>query len=855
MAADQRLVERMHERIERLGKVLWRREAGEDRLSLTYWRSRILRGMLLLVAVMTTFLIVPDIIHEFSPGPATWSGVAVDIAAYGLILVLAFIRLPFRARATLAVLVCYVYGAVLLARGGFSGTGPYFLFAAPILTALLFGLRSAMSLQVVVALTLLAGAGIHGMAIPGRPDEANGPLVWSLVYGNFLMLGTVLALALALLLQGFESAATEARETKERFRSLVEHISDGIAVVDAEGIVRYQTPAVARLTGHSAEDRVGASGFTFIHPDDISVAREALARVRQRPGALETVELRLRHRNGSVATVDMTAKNLLEHAAVRGIVVTYHDITQRVHAERRLEESEKRYRLMVEGSEEVFFFEHDAEHRFTYLSPSVQPVLGYEPEELLGRPYETLLIPGTDEEAVQERTATALKTGRSGGFYSTTVRSRSGEAVVLEIVERPVIRDGTIVGLQGIARDISGKKKLEDQFRQAQKMEALGRLAGGVAHDFNNILTTILGQTQLFLDEQGDRFAEAGELHEVVKAAERARDLTRQLLAFSRQQFTQHRVVALNRELRDMEKMLGRLIGEDLELVADLAPDLQNIEVDPSQIHQVVLNLAVNAKDAMPGGGTLRLTTRNVDLEPDAVDDLGEPVQAGHYVMLAVSDTGHGMDEATRRSAFEPFFTTKEQGKGTGLGLATVYGIVEQSRGHIRVRSEPGVGTTFEIYLPRVDAPVEDGSGAEGEATLARERLASGTETILVAEDEDAVRALIAKVLRKRGHTVLEARNGREAIRLAEEAGGTVHLLLTDVVMPEMGGRELAERTRTMHPEIRVMFMSGYTSDEVVRRGISDAEVAFLEKPFAPAVLAARVREVLDGEGGGGERG
>jgi PAS domain S-box-containing protein len=383
-------------------------------------------------------------------------------------------------------------------------------------------------------------------------------------------------------------------------------------------------------------------------------------------------------------------------------------------------------------------------------------------------------------------------------------------------------------------------RRSEEQLRQAQKMEAVGRLAGGVAHDFNNMLSIIIGYGELLLDdlEAGDPTRESVE--EIHKAASRAAGLTRQLLLFSRQKVAEPRVIDLREILRSMDRMLQRIVGEDVELVATPLKATGRIQADPGHIEQVILNLVVNARDAMPTGGKLTIETNDVDLDEDyALGHLS--AKPGPYVMLAVTDTGTGMDRETQARIFEPFFTTKEVGKGTGLGLSTVFGIVQQAGGSVWVYSEPGKGTTFKVYLPRIDAEVDVPRTPVQPATL------RGTETILLVEDEEQVRAIALGILRRQGYQVLPAQHGSEALLLSERHPHPIDLLLTDVVMPQMSGPELARKLAVARPGMKVLCMSGYTDDSVVRHGVLDAGVAFIQKPITPASLAKKVREVLDG--------
>jgi signal transduction histidine kinase/DNA-binding response OmpR family regulator len=401
------------------------------------------------------------------------------------------------------------------------------------------------------------------------------------------------------------------------------------------------------------------------------------------------------------------------------------------------------------------------------------------------------------------------------------------------------IADNVALGIEGRRVEVE-REKMEMQFRQAQKMEAVGRLAGGIAHDFNNLLTAITGYGELMLPslKEGERLR--SNLEEVLKAAHRAAALTRQLLAFSRRQVLEPKVLDLNAVVVGILPMLRRLIGEDVDLVNVPDPGLGHVKADPGQIEQVIVNLAVNARDAMPGGGKLILETMNVDLD-EVYARQHVAVRPGRFVMLAVSDTGVGMDEKTKASIFEPFFTTKEKGKGTGLGLATVYGIVKQSGGYIWVYSEPGRGTTFKIYLPRVNNEIEHEESAKPLQVAAH-----GSETVLVVEDEEIVRSLTRQILQARGYAVLEAQHGPEALRVCELHKGEIHLILTDVVLPHMSGPELAARVATLRPQIKLLYMSGYTGNALAHLGVPDVEGACLQKPFTLASLARKVREVLD---------
>ena len=478
----------------------------------------------------------------------------------------------------------------------------------------------------------------------------------------------------------------------------------------------------------------------------------------------------------------------------------------------------------------------DAESRIRRANRAAAALVGLEPGQLIGKrccevlhhsdvpppncPHQRLLASGKEERG-------DFQEAWLGKFFDSTATP---------------LRDsqGELRGCVHVLRDVTERRKLEEQYRQAQKMEAVGRLAGGVAHDFNNLLTAITGYSELLLGRLGEDDPSRRYVEEVKKAGDRAASLTRQLLAFSRQQVLELRVLDLNSVVADVERMLRRVIGEDIELVTILAPGLRCVKADPSQLEQVILNLAVNSRDAMPQGGKLTIETSNVELAEASRHRHGE-LSPGAYVVLAVSDTGCGMTEETQAHIFEPFFTTKEQGKGTGLGLAMVYGIVKQCGGSVWVYSEEGRGTTFKVYLPVVSEQVVAPEPGESRPIPRR-----GSETILLVEDEEPVRTLVRNVLEANGYVVVEARHGEDARAVAEMHQGPIQLLVTDVVMPEMSGPELAEHLATFHREMKVLYMSGYTQDAIQRHGLLSPGAAYLPKPFTPEALVRKVREVLD---------
>jgi PAS domain S-box-containing protein len=520
------------------------------------------------------------------------------------------------------------------------------------------------------------------------------------------------------------------------------------------------------------------------------------------------------------------------------IVDLEREIAERWRVEAALRDSEERYRLLAENSSDLIsLIDLDNGGRRVYASPSYRTVLGYDPAELIGASAFDLVHPD-DLNSLTEQVSRIADQGTAQVIYR--IRHADGSWRWMEVQAAAITRQGGQYAV-AVGRDVTERVRLEEQVRQSQKMESIGRLAGGVAHDFNNLLTAIMGNLELALNTLPASQVIRDDLEEAQKAADRAAALTRQLLAFARRQAIEPRIINLNGLIGEMDKLLRRLIGEDIELVTLPTPDLGMIKADPGQIEQVIVNLAINARDAMPGGGKLTIETRNVALDRSSAQQHID-VTPGAYALLAVSDTGVGMDEETLRHVFEPFFTTKPKGKGTGLGLATCYGIVKQHGGHIWPYSELGHGSTFRIYLPQVAEPLEAHA-----APYHPDAIPHGTETVLLAEDEASVRALAARVLRERGYVVLEASDGDEALRLASEhAAIPIDLLLTDVVMPRVSGKALVERVGALHPGIKVLYISGYADHAVVHHGRLDPGVDFLHKPFSPSTLARKVREVLD---------
>ena len=661
--------------------------------------------------------------------------------------------------------------------------------------------------------------------------------------------------------------------TKDCLENVLENSPDAIGIVDRHGRLLKWNKFAEKLFGYSYEEIRKKKVYEFYEdPQELNNMLELL----RKNEVVKEYEIKMRKKNGAVLVFNLSigllkdsnnhligsvgvARDLTEKREAEEKLKKYQqhleemvekrtsqlskanaklqkEIAERKWADEALKSSEARYRSLFDGVP-VGLYRNTPDGKILDANLAMVQMLGYPDRE-------SLLAVHVSESYVDPEDREKKKAVLAGeGIvrdWEIELRRYDGKKIWVRDSVRVVTDPASgETYYEGSMEEITEKKQLESQYRQAQKMEAVGRLAGGVAHDFNNLLTAITGYGEIILMELRRDDPLRLNAEEILRAADRATSLTQQLLAFSRKQILKPRGINLNDTLTDMQDMLQRLIGEDIEMILDLEPELGTVTADPNQIEQIVMNLAVNARDVMPQGGRIILETGNVFLN-EAYTRGHLEVAPGSYVMLAVSDNGLGMDEETQNHIFEPFFTTKERGKGTGLGLATVYGIVKQSGGHIWVYSEEGLGTTFKIYLPRVDAAVEAVQVEESAELLL------GEETILVVEDEDVLRALICRALKKFGYQTLAARHGGEALLICEEAAEPIHLMLVDVVLPQMSGPGIAARLVHLQPEMKVLFMSGYTESAIVHHGLLDQRVPFLQKPFRPVTLVRKVREVLD---------
>ncbi len=678
-----------------------------------------------------------------------------------------------------------------------------------------------------------------------RPPPAISPLLRNVLL--ILAAAAVLSWAWIVALRRSVRRATRSlRESEERYRELFENASDIIYTHDLAGNITSFNKAAERPTGYTIDEALKTNILSVCAPEYVDIVHQVMSR-KIAEGGQTRYELEIVGKNGHRIPLEVSTRMIYRGGKPVGVQCIARDITERRRAEEALRASQKMIEEIINAIPVRVFWK---DRNLIYLGCNTEFArdAGFtDPKDVIGKDDYQM---GWREQAELYRAddRQVIESGGSKFLIEEPQRTSEGNTITLLTSKIPLRNsNGEISGMIGTYYDITDRKraeaekeKLQAQLQQAMKMEAVGRLAGGVAHDFNNLLTVIMGYSELLLQKTGKESSGHREVEEIKRAGERAASLTQQLLAFSRKQIIEPKVVRLDLLVADMQAMLTRLIGEDIALQSTTGKSLGSVKVDPGQFQQILMNLVVNARDAMPDGGKIVIETANVDLD-GGYCALHPYIIPGRFVMLSVSDTGHGMSGEVKKHLFEPFFTTKERGRGTGLGLATTYGAVKQSGGSIEVYSEAGIGTTFKIYLPHVEE--------EASQSVKDDRpqdMRGGSETVLLVEDEDIVRNLCVQILEQLGYKVMQARNGAEAIALAQGYGDRIDLLMTDVVMPGMSGAELATQLVLLRPEMKVLFTSGYTDDAIVRHGILEEGVSFIGKPYTPSALAKKVRGVLD---------
>jgi two-component system cell cycle sensor histidine kinase/response regulator CckA len=690
-----------------------------------------------------------------------------------------------------------------------------------------------------VIITLLLTAGILSFLPVFLHSNEPSDYFFTLRRAMWGLLGIVLIFDVYTVYQQLQIHRIRRRlfEREELFRLISDNAADLIAVVDMNGNRIYNSRSYSRVLGYDEEELKQTSALEQVHVDDREMVRRAAEDARS-TGVGRTLEYRIRHKDGSWRIFESTSSVIRAPGGEpQKLVIVNRDITERKQAAESLRQSESGFRSMVEDAP-YGILRCRSNGKLLSANPAFRRMLRYDrPEELL----RTNLVEDVFESPSEfQKLKNLVDSGKEFKDVAVELRRKDGNKITVRCTGRSVIDDEGLPSLDVFAEDVTEKRILERQLQMAAKMEAIGRLSGGIAHDFNNLLGVIIGYSQLFKRKLEPQSSLREHAEEIEKAGQRAAALTRQLLAFSRQQVLTPAVLNLNDLVADMVKMLPRLIGEDIALQTSLAADLGRVKADQGQIEQVIMNLAVNARDAMPSGGELRIETANRELDQTyARHHAG--AKPGQYVMLSVVDSGSGIDSETLAHIFEPFFTTKEMGKGTGLGLATVYGVVKQSEGYIWVDSEPGKGAAFQIFLPRV----EDQQSIEPGITADKGREVRGSETILLVEDSEPLRKLTRSFLELHGFHVLVASSGEEAIEVEARSFRTIHLLITDVIMPGINGRVLAERLLSKQSEMKVLYISGYTDSFIAIHGVLERGMALLNKPYTEDELLQKVRTAL----------
>ncbi|HEV8176332.1 MAG TPA: PAS domain S-box protein, partial [Gemmatimonadales bacterium] len=651
-----------------------------------------------------------------------------------------------------------------------------------------------------------------------------------LLKSNLARIGPAIQAALERSRAHAQKAQAEAAlaASERRFRSLVQNSSDLVTILAPDGTILYASDSAQRIVGYKPDDLVGESLLSYLDESGVSTLRDLLQNGHGRTNGAGPIEFCLRRGDGSPVWLEAVATNLLSDTTIRGIVLNARDVSERKRADRELRESEERYRdLFDHASDLVCMAAPDGS--LLYVNQAWQQGTGYSEVEI-GRLQLRDLVPPEGRAYYTQVLERVLK-GERLDHVELVFVPKVGAAITVEGNLSCTFKEGQPSVVRGIFRDVTERKRVEEHLRRAERMQAAGKLAGGVAHEVNNMMTGVIGFSEFLLQSLSEDDERRADVEEIIKAGSRAADVTRQLLAFTRQQFLQPQVLEVNTVVLEIEKMLRRSLGEDHVLELELSADAGQLRADRGQLEQVLINLVLNARDAIEGHGRVSIQTASALWdEIYAVRHGGVDLPLGHYVMLAVSDTGCGMDPDVQSRIFEPFFTTKAVGQGTGLGLSTVYGIVKQSGGYVWVYSEPGHGSVFKIYLPAAQ-PEQPGQTVVERPALPER----GSETILVIEDEDVVRNLACRGLREHGYSVLEARNGVQALQYIEQHLGTIDLVISDVVMPEMGGREFGQSLSRVEPALPVLFMSGYTGEDVVQRGLLEPGAPFQQKPFTPA--------------------
>ncbi len=809
------------------------------------WRAGVLRLLLGFSLIFGLLIYIPSFIIAVASG--LYGLAIVDTLAIALITGLLYFRtLSYHLRSYIFLAVCYALGISLLVNVG--SISQIYLFGFSMVATLLLGLRPGIAATVLASVSLFV-IGAVGVVAPEMVNSvwSYDLKSWSIISINFAVVSLLLTVAIGAIVGALEMALTRAvavktslDEERTLLRSVIDTVPDVVFTKDMNGRFQLYNPPLLDLVGlEEGTDVMNKTVFDLYPRPMADLFNEDDQRVLSGSAVFNKEEQSIR--NTGEPQWYLTRKVPLRNpdGEIIGLIGVSRDITDRKRFEAELSRVVMHLQVQIERMP-LGYLLTDHNFRYTRWNPTAEQMFGFSEDEVLGKhPFELVIPKHRHAEA-----ARAFEGMRSGKTETNSVKTnvtKDGREIICEWHNTPLFNpDGSFSGLLSIAHDISVRRLLEEQLQQSQRIDAVGKLAGGIAHDFNNLLTIINGYASMILRSTPENEPNRKRLQAIKEAGERSAILTSQLLSFSRKQVLEPKVVNLNDVVQNADSMLSRIIGEDIDMSHSLSDDLALVKVDPARFEQVLMNLVINSRDAMPLGGKLTIETKNVTIDSEYAR-LHTDVRPGRYVVMTVSDTGHGIPDAVRRQIFEPYFTTKPSGKGTGLGLSVAYGNIKQSNGNIEVYSEPDVGTSFKVYLPAVNE-------TNNEVVMVNEstEMPTGSEKILVVEDESGVRGLICATLVDLGYSIEEAATGEEALLKYGEMLTKPDLVITDVVMPGMGGRQLSEKLQDLTPGLPILFMSGYTDDAVVRHGILHEKVNFLQKPFAPTALAQKVRDVLD---------
>jgi two-component system cell cycle sensor histidine kinase/response regulator CckA len=629
------------------------------------------------------------------------------------------------------------------------------------------------------------------------------------------------------------------REREKHFRALIENSSDVIALIDSHGTIIYKSPSVTKVSGYTPEELIGKSVFPFFHPDDVATTQELFTKLVQNPGTTVAGQFRYQHKNGSWVWIEAVAQNLINEPPINAIIANYRDITERKKYEEALQQSEERYRTLIENVRDAIF-RLTTEGLISTINPAFETITGWSVKDWVGKSFTSIIHP--DDVKVANEAFRKTIHGTMLPTLNVRIKTKNGDYTNVEVTMTPFKKDEVVVGVLGVARDITERKRLEEQMRQMQKMESIGVLAGGIAHDFNNILGIILAYVSSLEKKDSPAYEKRFQqnIDAIKKAVQRGAGIVRQILTFARKAEISFQTVNVNELIGELTKILSETFPKTIEIKHEFSEDILFVSGDPNQLHQALLNLCMNAKDAMLHGGTLTISTSVVGGE--SVQQLFQEATAARYVCIAVSDTGIGMEHEVKERVFEPFFTTKSFGSATGLGLSVVYGVVQSHQGFVDVRSEEGKGTTFILYFPLYEVETVP----EVPVTSKHIVTTKGSETILVIEDEELLRQLVKAMLEDNGYSVLEAADGEKAVELYTQYHNEIAVVLSDMGLPKLGGWEVFQKMKQINPHIKAILASGYFDPEIRAKMLNAGAKDYVQKPYVPDELLVRIREVID---------